>query len=151
MFTPDSLSMWLREQAWPIAFCLAALVLLFVVLKLSAVHRRTTLLRERSAVTQDSFVEQLVRRNFDPLISGTTYRYLQDVQGIGFPILPSDMLDEDLGLDSEEVEQALRELSVSLRRRLPGLRQAPLVTVEDLIRRIQAQPRIIAPENENAA
>lgn len=152
MFTPDSVGMWLREQAGPLAVIFAAALLLWIVLKLSATHRRVTLQRERSAVTEESFVEQLERRNFDPLICATTYRYLQDVQRIHFPLLPSDLLDEDLGLDSEEVEQTLRELSASLRRRrVPGLRHAPMVTVEDLIRRLQASPRILTAENENAA
>lgn len=144
--------MWLRDQAWPVAFILAAALLVLAVLTISAFHRRSTLRRERSAVTEESFVEQLERRHFDPLICATTYRYLQDVQGIGFPILSSDLLDEDLGLDSEEVDQSLRELSSSLHRRmLPALRHEPAVTVEDLIRRLQAFPRTQTPERENAA
>lgn len=152
MFTPDSVGIWLRNQAGPLAVVFASVLLLWIVLKLSAAHRRSTLRRERSGVSEESFVEQMELRNFDPLICATTYRYLQDVQGIHFPLLPSDLLDEDLGLDSEEVDQTLRELSASLRRRmLPGLRHEPLVTLEDLIRRLQASPRMLTAEKENAA
>ncbi len=142
MVTPDTLSIWLREQAWPIGIILFLVAAALVVLKLSAQRRHAALVRERAGVTETSFVDHLANFNFDPVITGATYRYLQTVQLVKFPILPGDALDEDLGLDSEDVEQTVRELLHSLRREeSPGLRYEPLNTVEDLVRHLQASPR----------
>jgi hypothetical protein len=142
MFTPDSVSIWLKEQAWPIAIILLLAVAVFILLKLSVIHRRAVLSRQREGDTEQTFVENLARYNFDPLITATTYRYLQQVQRIRFPILPSDALDEDLGLDCEDVNQTVRELLVALKREeAPGLRHEPMMTVEDLVRHLQASPR----------
>jgi hypothetical protein len=142
MVTPDTLSIWLKEQALPIGILLILIGLALLALKLSANRRRTVLSRERSGITEQTFVEHLAQYNFDPLITGTTYRYLQEVQRIQFPILPSDILDEDLGLDHDDLEQTIHELLQSLQRQeSPGLRSIPVVTVEDLVRHLQASPR----------
>ena len=142
MVTPDTLSIWLKEQAWPIGIILLLVAVAFLILKISAQRRHAALARERSGVTEETFVEHLAQYGFDPVIAGTTYRYLQEVQLVQFPILPSDLLDEDLGLDSEDVNQSLRELTTSLKREdMPGLRHDPLRTVEDLVRHLQALPR----------
>ena len=75
-------------------------------------------------------------------IARATYRYLQRVHGVAFPILPKDDLDRDLGLDDDEVRQALRDLlDEAGREYLPGLIDAPLVKVVDLVRYVQASPR----------
>lgn len=148
MVTPDTLSIWLKEQALPIGIVLILVGLAFLALKISASRRRIVLSRERNGVTERTFVEHLAQYNFDPVITGTTYRYLQEVQGIGFPILPSDALDEDLGLDPDDFEQTIRELLQSLHREeVPGLRYEPVLTVEDLVRHLQASPR----KNQQAA
>jgi hypothetical protein len=142
MFTPDTVSTWLQQQAWPIGILVAVIVLAIIVLKISASRRRRVLERQRNGVTEQTFVQHLAQYNFDPLIAGTTYRYLREVQRIKFPILPSDSLDEDLGLDSEDVDQTIRELLQSLKREeAPGLRHEPILTVEELVRHLQASPR----------
>jgi len=70
------------------------------------------------------------------------YRYLQEQQNVAFPIEPLDDLDHDLGLDSEDLEQTIRELLRQTgRENMPGLLSSPLVTVEDLVRYLQASPR----------
>jgi hypothetical protein len=142
MVTPDTLSIWLKEQALPVGIVLILIGLALLALKISASRRRTVLSRERHGVTEQTFVEHLAQYNFDPVITGTAYRYLQEVQGIQFPILPSDLLDEDLGLDHDDLEQTISELLQSLQRQeSPGLRYTPVVTVEDLVRHLQASPR----------
>ena len=79
---------------------------------------------------------------FDLEIARATYLYLQQEQGVAFPIDPRDDLDRDLGLDAEAVEQTLRDLlDRTAREYLPGLLESPLVTVVDLVRHIQASPR----------
>jgi hypothetical protein len=143
MVTPDTLSIWLKEQAWPLGIIFILVAVAFVILKLSATSRHRSLSRQRSAVTEQTFVDNLAQFNFDPVITGATYRYLQQVQGIRFPILSTDALDEDLGMDSDDVDQTLRELLRSLQREeTPGLRHEHILTVEDLVRHVQASPRI---------
>ena len=142
MVTPDTVSIWFKEQAWPIGLILLLVAAAFLTVKLSSRRRAAALNRERSGVTEQSFTEHLAKFGFDPLIAGTTFRYLQEVQLVQFPILPTDTLDEDLGLDTEDVEQSVRELLASLQRQeTPGLRHEPLHTVEDLVRHLQASPR----------
>jgi hypothetical protein len=142
MVTPDTLSIWLREQAWPIGIIVVCVILAFVILKLSAKRRHEALAREREGVSETTFAAHLQRYGFDPVIAASTYRYLQEVQLVQFPILPGDQLDEDLGLDSEDIKQTVREMTAALGREFnPGLLHKPLVTVEDLIRVLQASPR----------
>ena len=142
MVTPDTLSIWLKEQAWPIGIIVALFVFAFIVLKVSAKRRHEALAREREGVTESTFAAHLQRYGFDPIIAASTYRYLQEVQLVQFPILPGDQLDEDLGLDSEDIDQTVRELTSALGRDFnPGLLHKPLVTVEDLVRLLQASPR----------
>lgn len=142
MATPDTLLIWLKLQALPLAILAILALAAWGLLKLSARRRHAALSRERRGITEVRFVHHLKKFGFEPVIAGTTYRYLQDVQKIPFPILPSDKLDEDLGLDSEDVDQTVRELLVALGRvESPGLRYQPLQTVEDLVRHMQASPR----------
>jgi acyl carrier protein len=142
MVTPDTLSIWLKEQAWPIGIVVVCVILAFVILKLSAKRRHEALAREREGVSEATFAAHLQRYGFDPVIAASTYRYLQEVQLVQFPILPGDQLDEDLGLDSEDIKQTVREMTAALGREFnPGLLHKPLVTVEDLIRVLQASPR----------
>jgi len=145
MVTPDTLTIWLKEQAWPIGIIVACVVLAFLLLKISASRRHKALARERNGITETTFAAHLERYGFDPVIAAATYRYLQERQRVNFPILPGDQLDEDLGLDSEDITQTVREMTVNLGRQFnPGLLHKPLVTVEDLVRMLQASPRHVA-------
>lgn len=139
-----SITAWLGHHAWPIWLLLAAVVLCTVLLWLSAWSREHRLRRKRSGVTHETFTAQLQQYGFDPVITSSTFRYLSEVQLVPFPVLPGDDLEEDLGLTPEEIDQAVRDLSIALRREYsPGLQPTPLVTVEDLIRLLQAEPRIV--------
>ena len=142
MVTPDTPLLWLKEQSFPIALILLGILVAFLVVRISARRRHDKLLRERDGINEGSFTTHLERYGFDPQITSTTYRYLQQVQRVQFPILPGDALDEDLGLDSEDIQQTVRELTETLGREPnPGLRSTPMVTVEDLVRLLQASPR----------
>jgi hypothetical protein len=142
MNTPTDLQVWLNQQAWPLGIIAALILFTYVALRISASRRRAALLRERAGVTEETFTEHLAQFGFDPAIASSTYRYLQEVQRVQFPILPTDRLDEDLGLGQEDVEQTVRELTSALHRELnPGLAHAPLLSVEDLVRLLQACPR----------
>jgi hypothetical protein len=144
MQTPSTLSIWLSEQALPLAVIAVLLVLVMIVLSMSARNRRVRLTRSRAGMNEDTFVQSLVVYGFDPDISRTAYLYLQEKQNVHFPIQASDLLDEDLGLDLADVEETVRDLlQLTQRRYQPGLRHDPLVTVEDLVRFIQASPRLV--------
>jgi ABC-type dipeptide/oligopeptide/nickel transport system permease component len=134
MVTPDTLTIWLKEQAWPIAIIVGLVVFAFIVIKISASRRHQALAREREGVTESTFASHLQRYGFDPAVAAATYRYLQERQLVKFPIL-----------DSEDINQTVREMTSSLGRHFnPGLLHKPLVTVEDLVRMLQASPRRVS-------
>lgn len=152
MVTPDTLTLWLREQALPLGILVAGILLGVLLLRISARRRYDALVREREGITEQTFTAHLERYGFDRVITSTTYRYLQDVQQVRFPILPSDALDEDLGMDSEDIQQSVRDLTFKLHREANlGLRSTPMVTVEDLVRLLQASPRKTLPAAAAAA
>ncbi len=142
MATHNTLSLGLQEQAIPILAVVLCLGLAFLLLKWVASTRHRALKREREGVDEASFSRQMQQQGFDPVIARSTFRYLQEVQGVPFPILPTDDLDVDLGLDSDDIKQTLTDLTSALGRRLNAiLLHKPLVTVEDLVRVLQASPR----------
>ncbi|RXH58844.1 hypothetical protein [Granulicella sibirica] len=142
MATPDTFQLWISAQTIPLAILATLLAAGFLLLYLSALRRRRALIRERAGHTEEGFVRHLATFGFDPAIARSTYRYLQDVQNVHFPILLHDALDEDLGLGTEDVDESRKDLLAANQRELrPGLRHEPLITVEDLIRFIQASPR----------
>lgn len=143
MQTPSTLSNWFSEQADPIGMIVLFLAFVMIVLYLSARNRRARMNKERLGSNEDTFVNSLLIYGFDPFISRGTYRYLQSTQRVSFPIDPGDMLDEDLGLDSRDVDETVTDLLFATERLYqPGLKHAPLLTVEDLVRFIQASPRL---------
>ncbi len=142
MIIPDNLQTWIQQQSVPLLVILGCLVGGFLLLYISARRRRTALVKNRVGVTEQSFTRHMAAYDFDPFISKETYRYLQQVQLVDFPILPGDSLDEDLGLDSDDVKESVRDLlRVTGREFRPGILIAPIITVEDLVRYLQASPR----------
>jgi hypothetical protein len=144
MQTPSTVSIWLSEQILPLAIIAVLVALVMIVLSVSARNRRVRLNQTRAGTNQDTFVESLVVYGFDPHISRTVYTYLREKQNVHFPIESTDLLDEDLGLDLVDLDETVRDVLQLMRREYrPGLRHAPLVTVEDLVRFIQASPRLV--------
>jgi hypothetical protein len=140
-----SLQQWLGEQIVPLFTVGFAILMGIALVYLSAKNRRSSLVRDRSGRTEETFVEYLAAYGFDSEIARTTYRYLQERQQVTFPILPSDDLDRDLGLHGEELDNTVRDLlDETGREYLPGLLTSPLVTVTDVVRYIQASPRRLA-------
>jgi hypothetical protein len=138
-----SIPAWLGHRAWSLWLLLTLIVVCVALLRLSAWLREHKLRQARAGVTQETFTAQLEQYGFDPVVTGSTFRYLREVQLVPFPVLPGDDLEKDLGLTPEDVDQSVRDLTLALRREYsPGLQPTPLVTVEDLIRLLQAQPRI---------
>jgi hypothetical protein len=142
MSTVFILERWLGEQVVPLMFVGFAVLMGFALLYFSAQSRRAALVRDRSGKTEETFADYLAAYGFDPEIARATYRYLQQVQHVAFPIVPEDDLDRDLGLDDNDVKKTVRDLLGEMGREyLPGLLESPLVTVLDLVRYIQASPR----------
>ena len=145
MQTPSTLSIWLAEQAVPLAIIVALLGFVLIVLHFSARTRKAQMNEARSGVNEDTFVNSLLIYGFDPMIARTTFRYLQEKQRVSFPIEATDQLDEDLGLGLEDVEESVQDiLKLNDRVYQAGLKHTPIVTVEDLVRLIQASPRTSA-------
>ena len=142
MQIPSTVGIWLSEQALPLAIIVALLAFVMIVLFVSARSRKAKMNLARSGANEDTFVNSLLIYGFDPAIARTTFRYLQEKQRVSFPIEATDQLDEDLGLGLSDVDESIRDL-LKLTERIyqPGLKHAPLVTVEDLVRLIQASPR----------
>jgi len=142
MPTPFTVQQWLGEQFVPLLLIGLGILIGFTVLYLSAKSRHSSLARDRSGRTEETFAEYLAEYGFDPEIARATYRYLQEQQKVAFPIEPLDDLDRDLGLDSEDLRETIRGLLAETGRSyLPGLLDSPLGTVADLVRTIQASPR----------
>jgi len=143
MQTPSTLSIWLGEQAVPLAIIVALLGFVMIVLSTSARARKVRMNEARSGANEDTFVNSLLIYGFDPVIARTTFRYLQEKQRVSFPIEASDQLDEDLGLDLVDVDESIQDiLKLTDRIYQRGLQHSPIVTVEDLVRLIQASPRL---------
>jgi hypothetical protein len=142
MQTPNTLWLWLSEQAIPLAVVAAFLAFVLIVLAVSARNRRVRMNQTRSGANQETFVHSLLEYGYDAEVARTIYRYLQEEQNVHFPIEPSDLLDEDLGLDIVDLDETILDvLELTRRQYRPGLRHTPLITVEDLVRFVQASPR----------
>jgi hypothetical protein len=143
MQTPSTVTIWLTEQAVPLAIIAALLAFVMIALYASARSRRLKMLEARSGANEDTFVNSLMVFGFDPEIARITFRYLQEKQRVSFPIEATDKLDEDLGLGLNDVEESIQDiLRLTDRLYQPGLKHTPLVTVEDLVRLVQASPRL---------
>ena len=135
---------WLTDQMVPIVIIAGVLFVGIGILWISARSRKQMNSKERMGENADTFVEGLAAFNFDRQISRSTYEYLTSVDGIDFPIFPEDTLREDLGLSDEEQAQAIEFLLADNGRatRLT-LQSNPVITVADLIRFVQASPRVM--------
>ena len=147
-----ALQQWLGDQIVPLVFVGFAILMGFGLLYFSAQGRKAALKRDRSGRTEETFVEFLAPYGFDTGIARATYRYLQERQQVAFPVLPTDDLDRDLGLDENEVKTTVRDLLAQMEREyLPGMLDSPLVTVVDVVRYIQASPRRIVVARRRTA
>lgn len=142
MPTLSLVQQWFGDQIVPVFFIGFAILMGVAMVYLSAQSRRSSLVRDRSGITAETFAESLAAYGFDSEIARRTYVYLQEAQGVAFPIDPRDDLDRDLGMDSDDVKRTVRDLlDEAGREYLPGLLDSPLATVVDLVRYIQASPR----------
>lgn len=147
-----TLHQWLGNQVAALFLIGFAVLMGFAMVYLSARSRRSSLVRDRSGHTEDTFVDVLEPYGFNPEIARSAYRYLQEQRHIAFPILPTDDLDRDLGLSEEEVKATVRDLLAECGREyLPGMLDSPLAKVVDIVRYIQASPRRVAAARRRIA
>lgn len=143
---------WLVEQIVPVFFIGFALLAGLALLYFSAQSRAAARRRDRAGQNEDTFVEQLAAHGFDDEIARMTYRCLEERTRVEFPILPGDDLDQDLGLDSDDVRETLMEVTARVGREyLPGLVTVPIVTVAELVRAVQGSPRKVLPMRRRRA
>lgn len=142
---------WIVEQIVPVFFVGFALLAGLALLYFSAQSRKAARRRGRVGQDETTFTEKLAAHGYDPEIARATYQYLEERLRPGFPLLPADDLDRELGMDQGDVREALRELTALVGREyLPGLVTTPIVTVAELVRAVQASPRNIQPTRQRA-
>ena len=143
------LEQWLVQQIVPVFLIGFALLAGLALVYFSAQSRKAARRRDRAGQDEETFAAQFAAHGFDPEIARTVYRYLEERTQAGFPILPGDDLDRDLGVD--DVREAVRELAARVGREyLPGLVTEPIATVAQLVRAVQAQPRKVLPMRRGA-
>ena len=106
----SGIEQWLLEQIVPVFFVGFALLAGLALLYFSAQSKKAARRRDRAWQDESTFAEKLAAHGFDAedraerrtgiLRSGTR---------AGFPLLPADDLDRDLGMDRDDVREALRE------------------------------------------
>ncbi len=142
---------WLLGQIVPVVFVGFALLAGLALVYFSAQSRKAARVRDRAGKDEETFAEEFVAYGFDAEIARATYRYLDERTKAGFPLLPGDDLDRDLGLDADDVPEVLRELTAKVGREyLPGLVTMPITTVAELVRAVQASPRKVLPMRRQA-
>jgi hypothetical protein len=143
---PSTLRQWLADQAIPLAALIFALMMGLCLLYLSVASRRAAVARRRVGRSEDTFVDELATYGYDPEIARLTYITLRDRHQVPFPILPTDDLERDLGVQPEELDQLLQLLlDATGRRRSPGMLSAPIATVAHVVRHVQSSP--LKPQN----
>ncbi|ADV84045.1 hypothetical protein [Terriglobus saanensis] len=141
MQSPDTLRAWLADQALPFGLLLAFLAAGLIVVFVSGLMRKSRLASRRAGRDEASFVNEMLPLGYDLRICRTAYAYLQKDQQISFPILPEDRLSQDLGLEDTDVTDLVNHLlAVNSRERKPGMLNTPLITVQDVLRQVQASP-----------
>jgi hypothetical protein len=138
---PQHATQWVAAQADVIGVIgvlfLGALLILF----LSARGHAWMMAHKRAHSTIDTFVRELSEKGYNARICRAVYEYLQTDQKVNFPINPDDALDERLGIAGDDLEQTIRDVLILTEREFcPGLLYRPLVTVEDLVRYVEASP-----------
>src|SRR5208283_1513548 len=90
MNTPFTVQQWLAAQFVPLLLIGFSLLMGLAVLFVSARSRSSSLARDRSGHTEETFADDLAEYGYDPDIARATYRYLQGQQKAAIPIEPLD-------------------------------------------------------------
>jgi len=139
--TTNMLRVWLSDQALPFGLLLAFLAGGLFVVYVSGVMRKSRLASRRAGRDEASFVHEMLSLGYDLQICRTAYTYLQQEQKISFPILPEDRLNLDLRMaDTDVTDMVHHLLTANGRERASGHSYTPLITVQDVVRQVQASP-----------
>jgi hypothetical protein len=141
MQTPDTLRAWMADQALPFGLLLAFLAAGLLVVFVSGLMRKSRLASHRAGRDEASFVNELLPLGYELRLCRSAYLYLKQEQQISFPILPEDRLDQDLGLyDTDVTDMVNHLLAVNGRTRDAHSPHASLITVQDVLKYVQASP-----------
>jgi hypothetical protein len=137
----------------PVGFLgtVGALVILSLIIERKRVTELLPVVQDRTGEDIGTFARAFARRS-DPPIDPWAIRAvwnaiypLTEVQGKRIPLRPTDRIVEDLGIDSEEIEYLVPELTQQCERKKGDWDRNPhyqeLGTVGGLVRFISAQPR----------
>ena len=135
-------------------FIAAVLLPVFLIGSLVIDRRLKNLAASRSGEDIGTFARAFDRRNepFDPHVVRAVWDALQPYakfRGGSVPIRPTDRIDEDLGIDWDDIDMGLaQEVADRVGRSLENIEANPLYgrvsTVGDLVRLISSQPRTAA-------
>lgn len=145
MFGFRHLSDFLYAQVVPIAGLAVVLLAGLAILYISGISRQRRMIAARKGEDVESFVLNLASLGFSPGIARSTYEYLVTEEDVTFPIHPSDRLDRDLHVSEEDIHRMVANLlRINSREALPGMTLVPFLIVEDVLRYVQASPRVDA-------
>lgn len=104
--------------------------------------RRLALRRREESIC--TFVRALDYRNLDTRIIRAVYEELQEYVGTPVPLRPLDRFEEDLHIDTEELDNIAEQIAKRCSRRFSDVASNPYFghvrTVSDLIQFLYAQP-----------
>jgi len=127
-----------------------AIALLYVMSRRRAAKLRT-LAAERQGESICTFVRAYARGDRDPFVLRAVYEGLAPyltVGGTGIPLRSTDLLEQDLQVDGEELEFLARDLATRSGRALTDSQANPyysrIKTIGDLVAFLRAQPPTVA-------
>ena len=126
--------MGLDEAVWAMGILLLFLAVSCLVVYLTARGHEKSLARSRAGYDVECFVQEMVELGQDATAARLAYLYIQEMHGIGFPILPGDDLFKVLGVNDEALQRAITALlHVCGRAPRRGYLMRPLTTTADLV------------------
>lgn len=138
MQTPESVRGWFEAQAAPVAILCGVVGTGLLLLAVFAWMNHKRLARNRAGEGIDSFLERMSVHGLDPHLCRLAYAYLQERIGVDYPVLPKDLLDEDLGMTDSEVDEMVSWLLIASSRNYePGSTPGCILTVADVVRHVQ--------------
>ncbi len=147
-----AVALWflIQYSPWVPAGTGIALALLYVMSR-SRAGRLRTLSSERKGGSICTFVRAYARGDRDPFVLRAVYEGLAPyltVGGTPIPLRPTDLLEQDLQVDGEELEFRARDLATRCGRALTASQANPfhgrIKTIGDLVAFLRAQPPTVA-------
>ncbi len=147
-----AVALWffIHYSPWVPAGTAIAIVLLYVMNRARAARLRK-LAAERQGESICTFARAYARGDRDPFVLRAVYEELAPylaVGGTAIPLRTTDLLEQDLQVDGEELEFLARDLATRCGRSLTASQANPyygrIKTIGDLVALLRAQPPTVA-------